>query len=88
MISQAVSKKRSRDSDLLEPLGPGLEPVLPGSLEFKEVTDPEVSFAYSCRPKFAFCSLHAEMTCVTISSRYVSFPNPHDATVFPFTALL
>ena len=38
---QAASKKRTRDSDLLEPLPTSVEEV-PPTLEFTEITDPEV----------------------------------------------
>lgn len=37
-----MTKKRTKDSDMLQPLANGPEEVLPASLEIKEILDPEV----------------------------------------------
>jgi hypothetical protein len=43
-VPQAMSRKRGRDSDLLEPLQSDSDREnLPSSLEFHEILDPEVS---------------------------------------------
>ena len=41
--TQAFNKKRTRDSDLLEPLRPDVEEPVPLSLDFHDILDPEVS---------------------------------------------
>ena len=41
-VTKSFTKKRTRDSDLLEPLRPEAEEPLPQSLEFHEILDPEV----------------------------------------------
>lgn len=49
LMTQTHVKKRTKDSDLMQPLSNGADDSLPASLEIKEILDPEVR--HSCRGK-------------------------------------